>query len=61
MNLSVEKSFDFAVRIVNLHKYLQHQKKNLSCQNSCSDVEQALVPMFQRRSARKARQTFFPK
>ena len=37
------KSFDFAIRIVNLYKYLTDVKKEYVFQNNCCEVVQQLV------------------
>lgn len=42
-NVIVTKSFDFAVRIVKLYKYLIDEKKNILYQNNSYVVEHQLV------------------
>ncbi len=34
-NVTYEKAYKFAIRIVNAYKYLSQEKKSLFCQNSC--------------------------
>ena len=38
-NITLEKSFDFAVRIVNLYSILQAIKKNIFSQNNYYEAE----------------------
>ena len=40
-NVVENKSFDFAVRIVNLHKHLSAEKKSLFFQSNYCEAEQA--------------------
>lgn len=40
-NVIVDKSKAFALRIVNLYKYLNENKRNIFYQNSCSEAAQA--------------------
>ena len=54
-NISVKKSFEFAVRIVNLSKYLTKKKRNIFFQNGFYVVGQVLAQMFPKRNAVKAR------
>ena len=51
-----KKSFDFAVRTVNLYKHLTTEKKSLFCQNSFYAVGQASVQVYQRVKEDKVRQ-----
>ncbi len=46
-NTAEYKSKKFAVRIVNLYKYLCSEKKNLFCQNKFSDAVQVLALILQ--------------
>jgi len=38
-SILTEKCFNFAIRIINLYKYLTENKRNLSCQSNCYEVE----------------------
>ncbi len=51
------KSFDFAVRIVNLYNFLTEQKKNLFYQSNFFVQEQVLVLCF--RSRKRSKQSRF--
>ena len=42
-SILTEKNFNFAIRIINLYKYLLKQKKNLFYRNNCCEVELLLV------------------
>ncbi len=60
-NISVEKSFDFAVRIVNLYKYLTNEKKEFILSKQLFEAERALEQMYPKLNADKARLTLLPK
>ena len=47
-NTIVEKTLEFAIRIVNVYKYLTAEKMNMLCRNSCFAVAPALVQMLRR-------------
>ena len=34
-NITQDKSYSFAIRVVKAYKYLTNEKKNLFCQNNC--------------------------
>ena len=57
-NIIESKSFDFAIRIVNLYKYLTDGKK-IFFQSSCFAVEQASVQMLPKPSKHRANQISF--
>lgn len=44
-NLVLDKSKKFAIRIINLYKYLSVEKKSLFCQNKFLKAEQVSVQM----------------
>ena len=49
-NIIQEKSFAFAIRIVNLYKYLTNEKKSLFFQNKYLKVEHQLVQILKNQS-----------
>ena len=56
-----EKSLEFAVRIVNVHKHLASSKKSTSYPNSFCALEPALVQISQKHSAGKVQLTLLLK
>ena len=51
---AADKSFEFAVRIVNLCKYLRYKKKEFVLSSSSCGAVPASVPMSMREDVRKA-------
>ncbi len=54
-NPVAEKSFDFAIHIVNLRKYLIAEKGNTFSPSSLCEAEPASVPMWPRPNGPKVR------
>ena len=61
-NIIETKSFDFAVRIVNLYKYLKDKRtEDALSKQLLRSVAQALVQMLQKQNKHKASLTLFQK
>ena len=58
-NIIESKSFDFAIRIVNLYKTCLTERKKIFFQSSCFAVEQASVQMLPKPSKHRANQISF--
>lgn len=58
-NVIVEKSENFAVRIVRLYQFLCDEKKSLFFQSNCFAVAQVLVQIFTKQLMAKANWTLF--
>lgn len=58
-NIIQQKSFAFAIRIVNLYKYLTTEKKNLFFQNNFWGVEHPLEPTLKNLLEDNQKKIFF--
>ena len=48
-NIVEDKSFDFAVRVVKLYRYLCEEKRNMCCLSNYCEAAQVLVRMCVKR------------
>ena len=53
-----ERTFQFALMIIDIYKFLCMEKKSLSLQSNCYEVEHLLVLIFRKRKLLRAEKTF---